>query len=161
MPRQLEVLRDLASVLDERSEQGGEAPLPEKSQCLYVEPLPNGERKNCKNCALWVTTSRCLIHDPTIHIPGDWICGYWVGGRPLDSDLHLDIKQYIPPSFTGLGVAIDGTACDNCMWYEAESKERGKCHALQEHSKPASVLARACCSRWQQPTRGPSSAGSR
>ena len=146
MVRQLEVLKDLDSILER--EEPKKAPLPEKSQCLFVEPLPNGDRKNCKNCALWVTSARCLIHDPKLHIPEDWICGYWVGGKPLDTDLKLDIKQYIPPSLTGLGSAPEGTACDNCRWFESTSEAQGKCHGLQEKGKPPIVAARACCSRW-------------
>jgi hypothetical protein len=146
MTRRLTVVQELQSLLSEESD---EAPLPEKSQCLYVEPLPNGERKNCKNCALWVTSARCLIHEPSIHIGPDWVCGYWVGGKPLDSDFHLQIKNYIPRSLTGLTVAKEGTACDNCKWFDREKgEEKGHCEALQEQGKPAAVEARGCCSRW-------------
>lgn len=159
MSRQLKVLTDLESIM--REESSDRAALPNKAQCLYVEPLPSGERKNCKNCALWVTDFRCLIHEPTIHIAADAICGYWVGGKPRDSDFRLAIETYIPPSLTGLTFALQGTSCDNCTWYESQEQEKGRCHGLQEGGKPASVRARACCARWEPTKRDRPSGGSR
>ncbi len=128
------------------------APLPERSQCLYVEPLPNGDRKNCKNCALWVTSSRCLIHDPVIWVDKEAICGYWVGGKPQEGDLHLNMKlgDFVSPAFSGLTIVKEGTSCDNCKWYEPKDAGSGRCHGLEEKGQPPPVQARGCCARWEQ-----------
>lgn len=125
------------------------APLPEPWAALYVGPRPDLARRNCGNCMMWAQTQQCSILDPKIKVTEDMICGYWVGGEPMPKLMPHKV-EYVDPKLAGLEIVPDGTACDNCKWYEAEQNDAGHCHAVQQNGKFAVVHPRGCCARWEQ-----------
>jgi hypothetical protein len=140
------LLSDLQTLLEAESA----IPLPRAHQVLYVGPLPDGARKNCANCCLYVKDETCSIHDPEIHVKPDAVCGYHVGGEPANKRRSNKV-EYVDPDFSGLGVVQGGTSCDICKFYKSEGKDSGRCQAVigEEGEQLLKVSARGCCARWE------------
>jgi len=139
MHRSLKVLDEVRGLLDERRR---EVPLPTKAEALYVEPTARKEGRSCRNCVMWSRTDQCLIHEPSLHISGDYVCGYHSPGEPMEA-LPDRKREYVSPGLSGLVLVPGGTYCGVCRW-----AENGKCRALQEHGEPAAIEEYSCCARW-------------
>lgn len=144
MPQPL--LADLQTILEAESS----IPLPRAHQVLYVGPLPDGARKNCSNCCLYVKDETCSIHDPKVHVLPESVCGYWVGGEPAQKR-RANKVEYVDPNFSGLGIAKDGTSCDSCRFYKSLDRESGQCRAVraEEGDGLLKVKSKSCCARWE------------
>lgn len=127
-----------------------DVPLPEAHQVLYVGPLPDRSRKNCKNCCLYVVDRTCSIHNPNITVAPDAVCGYWVGGVPA-AERRTNKVDYVDPDYSGLGIIKGGTSCDNCKWFKRIKAEQGTCEATRDESGDdlMTVHPRGCCARWE------------
>jgi hypothetical protein len=141
MGPKLSILQELNGLVLEKSDR---APLPGKAETLYVEPMASGERRNCRNCCMWVKDSRCMIHEPSLHISGDYVCGYHSPGEPLDRN-PLKITDVVSPNLSGLTLVVGGTACNNCRYASA-----GHCMAMEEDGKHPPISPLGCCSRWEK-----------
>lgn len=122
-------------------------PLPSPAEVLYVGPRPDGSRRNCDDCFLWVRGNRCLIHGPDLEVRASQICGYWVGGTPYRRWPEGQGKiEYVDSRTSGLVSAPEGSACDNCVRFLPG--EPAHCAAVYVQGKPAQVDPKGCCSRW-------------
>ncbi len=93
--------------------------LPKTWGVLYVGPSPDGKRKGCFNCMMFVSKDKqCEIHDVNIEVTKDHTCGYWVFGKPHPKRMHkpdnVDV-QAVDPKHSGLAKVPGGTSCDNCF----------------------------------------------
>lgn len=125
-----------------KSEEGG---LPEEWGVLLAAPNPDGSRKKCSNCMMWVTTNQCHIHAKDEVITGAHTCGYHVYGQPETEWMDHPGIDPVKPKWSGLELVPEGTACDNCAHYAGEDGS-GRCLAVAGHPK---VLGRMCCARWK------------
>jgi len=128
-------------------------------EALYVAAVPHVEGRLCLNCALWVPTQRCVIHDASLEVRGSMVCGYHVLGSPFESDeAAADFEQRmvgrVTPETSGLIEAPPtGTRCGNCAYFAAEGGKGGAClRVAQEITKkgwiPAEVELYGCCAQW-------------
>lgn len=128
---------------------------PTPGDVLYVEPNPDRTRKTCANCFLWRSTNQtCAIHDPSVVVVADMICGYHVYGQPQEADLVLSSLQVVSPSNSGLEHVAGGTSCDNCKHYRPSAQTSGHCVAVADpDDQDVDVLVDAlgCCARWREP----------
>ncbi len=134
------------------------APAPELSSILYVHPNRDGTRKNCKNCMMWVKkTEQCVIHNPKLEVVAEEVCGYHIFGKPMSKWMDHPGIDYVDPKFSGLEDVVEGTACDNCHFFERGTTSQGEsfmglCLAARDSEIPtmnASVHGRGCCARWE------------
>lgn len=125
-------------------------PLPKADEVCYVGPEPKGQRKNCKNCMMWVKTNQCGIHEPRVEVLPDMVCSYWVGGDSMPEYPKGHKVYYIDPEFSGLMTAKGGTSCDVCKFYKPTSDDVSKCLAVTDETgkKLATVNGKGCCARW-------------
>jgi hypothetical protein len=129
---------------------------PTPVEVLYLPPNPDGSRKLCKNCYIWVkNTERCVIHASDKKIAAGAVCSYHVYGKPITSETAKGFKNVEPvdPSLSGLMTVDGGTSCDVCKFYIEESDDTGTCKAVadpKDQEKDAGVDALGCCSRWDQ-----------
>src|SRR5260221_527390 len=80
-----------------------QAPLPEPWGVLYAPPSPDGNRKSCSNCVMYATADReCYIHDSTLDIDPQAICGYWVYGLPMERFPYRLPMVPVDPGLSGL-----------------------------------------------------------
>lgn len=124
---------------------GGHAPAPALWGVLYARPNDDESRKQCSNCALWVSSESCMIHDVDLKIIGDMVCGYHIYGSPSDQRL-LPKARPLDPRLSGLELTNNGTSCDNCTYYGDR-----KCYAVADNNEgtpPTDVNPRGCCARW-------------
>lgn len=145
------------------SEQGAEkkAPLPQAWGVLYAHPNPDGSRKQCQNCMMWIRRDedgkpKCMIHPRTLEVTAEMVCGYHVHGAPLEKRMdHPGGLTPVNPRFSGLGVVPGGTTCDLCLYYEAKDEASGLCYAVSKGDEPplgdppTPVEAKGCCARWE------------
>lgn len=133
---------------------GQNAPLPEPSGVLYRHPNPDGSRKNCGNCILWVSSeNRCAIHSRDLKIESTDMCGYHIYGQPLPHWVNFPLIDPVTPDLSGLRFAGPGVACASCLFYERKGNEDGLCHGVanpQTKLPPAPVESRGWCSRFKQ-----------
>jgi hypothetical protein len=164
MGAKLKILEELTGFLSEEEEKG---PLPELWGVLYVEPAPGGERRQCANCVLWSPgtwvgdgyseeAGHCAIHEKTLKVTSDQICGYHVFGNPQEKRLDFEGMTPVNPRYSGLGSHVGGVSCDTCKMYRPMEEEEGVCIATRYRGKPAPVHPRGCCARWEEkPKDGP------
>lgn len=127
----------------------GYAPAPAPWGVLYAKPNPDGSKKKCDNCVLWVTNNSCLIHSKNTKVNGSMVCGYHVFGTPATEWRDLPGIQPVEADTSGLEEVGDGTSCDTCMFYD-----NGKCMAVASENggtPPVDVEPKGCCARWTAP----------
>lgn len=131
----------------------GRAGLPKTWGVLFAYPNPDGSRKACANCLMWVRTQTCMVHEPTLAVPMNAVCGYHIYGEPhLEREHDHKKVQFLDPELSGLEQVPGGTSCDRCKWYEPQMPNQGLCNAVLENesNSPALVEALACCARWEK-----------
>lgn len=126
-----------------------QAPLPEAWGVLYAPPNPDGSKKKCGNCALFISfAERCAIHSNSLKIIDGMVCGYHVFGVPMVSAEPID------PKLSGLEDVSDlkGSSCSSCIYFEPTSKKNGLCHGVSKANghPPQPVQALGCCGRWER-----------
>ncbi len=125
--------------------------IPTLSDVLYQPPNPDGSRKRCDNCCMFLPNGlspRCFIHAADKFISSQMVCGYHVYGTPMA--VHPRVGRAVPgvePELSGLIWTL-GTSCDRCVWYQAEDEDTGLCMSVREGDGPAEVEALGCCARW-------------
>jgi hypothetical protein len=125
------------------------AELPERAEVLYTEPAPGGESRSCANCVLWSPlTEHCAVHERTVAITKDHVCGNHLFGTPSRQWKELKGVQMLNPRFSGLMLVRGGAACEGCQHYTEVEEEDGVCAAVLRRGKPAHVHPRACCTRF-------------
>lgn len=150
-------------------------PPPLPGEVLYVPPAPNGAGRMCSNCALYLSThrgdgdARCMVHEPSLPIAPQQVCGYHVFGQPRHHT-GLDVEEFVTPELSGLITAPrGGTRCGNCYFYEGVKRdlETAACLAVAGKESdlygsganeieppgawtPAEVNKNGCCSRWRE-----------
>lgn len=119
-------------------------------QALYARPNPDGTRKMCRNCVLWLSMGECAIHDADVVATPNTICGYHVYGRP-DAGLTRESLDPVPPELSGLEQVRGGTSCDTCTYYKPQGATGGTCGLVRDPQDPDldfPVEALGCCNFW-------------
>ena len=133
------------------SEPAAPVSLPALSEVVYAPPNPDGSRKSCASCFLYVQPTRqCAIHDPGLPVSPDAVCSYHVFGSPGDGLPRVNVEP-VRPEHSGLERVPGGTSCDRCSHYSPLGATRGSCAAVRgsdEGEEQAQVEALGCCSRW-------------
>jgi len=136
-----------------------EVPRPTPGEVIYADPNPDGSRKSCSNCMMWVKDNQCLIHEKGLKVPANMVCGYHVYGKPMDKWMDHPGMMPVKPETSGLIVAIYGTTCNICLWFDVgtpdsdtlNQEEGGFCLAVkhtEEEDIDAEIAGFGCCSRW-------------
>jgi hypothetical protein len=116
---------------------------------LYAGPNPDGSRKKCDNCFMFLhDKKRCVIHDKDLYVSDEHVCGYHVYGKPLANWMQqfYDHISPVDPNTSGLVRTVDGSSCDICARYKS-----GWCFAVAERDDsdpPVRVEPLGCCARW-------------
>jgi hypothetical protein len=130
-----------------------QAPLPMPGGALYRPPNPDGSRKSCGNCIMFVSKeNRCVIHSRSLEIGDDLMCGYHVYGTPMERWMDHPGIMPVTPDLSGLRWAGPGVACASCKFYVAQSNEGGTCIAVSDPNtrKPGvPVESRGWCARYE------------
>jgi hypothetical protein len=130
-----------------------QAPLPMPNGALYRHPNPDGSRKNCGNCVLWVSgEDRCVIHPKELHIDSDELCGYHVYGKAMSSWVDLPGIMPVSPELSGLRMVGPGGACASCKFYRRQDETHGICIGVSnpDTRKPGvPVESRGWCARYE------------
>jgi len=122
---------------------------PQLSDVLYVAPAPGGEHRNCLNCVLWASKlEQCSIIDREEPIGAHHVCGYHLFGAPSKAKVNLPGLAPVDPRFSGLVLAQEGVACENCNHFSAEEDEEGVCAAVMKRKRQAHVHPKGCCTLW-------------
>lgn len=124
--------------------------IPSLGEALYTPPNPDGTRKKCSSCFMFVKgKDRCLIHGNQ-DVDEDDVCGYHVFGKPQTEQIAG--IQELDKSMTGFLCKGDGdktpdegTSCESCKHYTGNAT-KGTCGLLR--GKP-DVEAKGCCARWR------------
>lgn len=130
-------------------------PYPRPDQVLYAGPNPDGSRKMCGNCAMFINAGACTIVGGPID-PGQ-VCGYHVFGAmrmEMPDAKPDDAATKMAPAVAGL---IDtplglGTSCDGCRFFDRDRDPAvGLCAAVgaPDGMPPVVVDALGCCARWE------------
>jgi hypothetical protein len=123
---------------------------------LYAPPNPDGSKKKCENCFLWIPESqRCAIHATSVKVTSGMVCGYHVHGRPSGEKILTEATP-VDPKLSGLEDVsdLDGTSCGSCMYYDSKGRGKGLCFGVAKTSTelpPQPVQELGCCSRWERP----------
>ncbi len=129
-----------------------EASLPTPSEVLYSAPNPNGTRKACINCVLYIPRTRvCAIHAANVGVHPNAVCGYHVFGEPNGNTLKRVNMLPVDPKTSGLVRTTGGTSCDSCAHYTPMGQTQGVCDAVRgfDAEEPqAHVESLGCCARW-------------
>jgi hypothetical protein len=103
---------------------------------------------------MFVKTKQCVIHDKDQVVEPTDVCGYWVGGAPMDEWMDHPGIEPVETRFSGLNPApAEGTKCYNCKFFQGFSKSMGKCKQItsdQEVGNLAQVHANGCCAAWKE-----------
>ncbi len=132
-------------------------PKPTPGQVLYAHPNPDGTRKSCGNCVMWMADmEQCHIHDSDVSVLVDAICGYHVFGTPMTgvSNLSRENMDPVEPELSGLERVPGGISCDRCKYYVQAGQQQGKCRAVRVTNAPeapsALVASLGCCTLWTE-----------
>jgi len=129
------------------------APLPTPSGALYRKPNPDGSRKRCGDCMMWVREKRCLIHEKSLEVTDDLVCGFNVFGAPLDKWMeHPGGRMPVTPEESGLRPAGPGVACASCRFYQDQGGGKGLCFGVSKESDrrpPQPVDLLGWCARYE------------
>ena len=144
--RRLAILADRANFLDP-----AEPTTP--SEVLYAGPIPDGSRKLCMNCSLWLSgEQQCFIFDESVVVPPSAICGYHAFGHSkLTSENRAPDMDPVDPELAGFDQVPGGTSCDRCFHYQSMGREDGLCGVNVDPTTraKATVAALGCCTRWR------------
>lgn len=135
--------------------------LPKTWGVLYAHPNPNGSRKTCNNCMMFISAEKqCEIHNVNIVVTKDHVCGYHVYGKTHPKRMHQPDGVHldaVDPKHSGLDIVKGGTSCDNCEYYKNPKNGKGTCIVVQEGmgaegstGKLAIVEGKGCCARWEK-----------
>ena len=131
-------------------------PRPTPGDVLYTAQNPDRTRKRCANCFLWKAKAQeCVIHDPTIIVAENMVCGYHVFGKPQEHDIVAESLDPVTPENSGLIVTEDGVSCDSCSYFRSLAQLSGLCIAVADPDTAESdfvVEALGCCARWRKAT---------
>jgi hypothetical protein len=112
---------------------------PQLSNVLYSPPVPGGARRNCLNCT---------IMDRVEPISGRHVCGHHLFGAPSKIKGEFPGLAPVDPKYSGLILAKDGVACENCEHFSSLEDEDGVCAAVLKKKKPAHVHPKGRCNMW-------------
>jgi len=143
-----------------RAKKNLQGSLPKTWGALYAHPNPDGSRKNCGNCMMFISKEKqCEIHDHNIEVTKDMTCGYHVFGAPHPKRMHQADGIHldpVDPKHSGLDKVGKGTSCDICEYYRKINDATGTCIVVQESDgegnsvgKLVIVEAKGCCARWE------------
>lgn len=135
--------------------------LPKTWGVLYVHPNPDGSRKKCDNCMMFISGEKqCEIHDVNIAVTKDMTCGYHVYGKVHAKRMHQPDGEHldaVDPKHSGLAEVKGGTSCNICEYYRKIDDGKGTCLVVQvgvgesgSAGKLATVEALGCCARWEK-----------
>lgn len=135
----------LQILLEDEKEQVGH---PTTWGVLYVHPNPDGSKKKCENCIMWVEqgAGKCNIHKKSLKITKSMVCGYHVFGEHMEKWADHPGIEPVDEKLSGLEEVGEGTICGNCKHYDD-----GKCYAVAPkdgQEPPADVEEYGCCARW-------------
>lgn len=130
--------------------------LPTAAEALFVPPSPDGSRKKCGNCIMFVqpgdgeAKGRCVIHERSRPIGEGDVCGYHVFGEPMTEWMEHAGIMPVTPQISGL---IDtpghqGTSCDLCIHYRGGARPVCEAVTTNDGGSLLPVSPLACCSRW-------------
>jgi len=129
-----------------------QAPLPKKDGVLYRHPNPDGTRKSCGNCVLWVSgEEKCSIHPRDLSIDETAWCGYHIFGTSMKTWPDFPGIMPVTPEISGLRMAGPGVACASCRYYRRQGETNGLCVAVAEGKTgqpPIPVESRGVCARY-------------
>lgn len=129
------------------------APLPKVTGALYRHPNPDGSRKACRNCIMWVSSeNRCAIHGKDQAVTGDLVCGYHIFGTPMEKGMDHPGMQAVTPDVSGLRPAGPGVACASCRFYEDKGGGQGLCYGVSkdgDRRPPVPVELLGWCARYE------------
>lgn len=134
--------------------------LPKTWGVLYAHPNPDGSRKKCDNCMMFISGEKqCEIHDINIVVTKEDVCGYHVYGKTHPKRMHKPDNvhlQAVDPKHSGLAKVPGGTSCGTCEYFKNSKNGKGTCIVVQEGvgedestGKLATVEALGCCARWK------------
>jgi hypothetical protein len=130
-----------------------QAPLPKPDGALYRHPDPDGSRKACRNCVLFVSDEdRCVIHHRDQEIDAAQLCGYHVFGTPMKTWMELPGIQPVTPDISGLRWVGPGAACASCRFYRRRDDQGGLCIGVsdpQTRQPGVPVESRGWCARYE------------
>lgn len=128
-------------------------PLPTYSEAVYKRPNPDGTRKSCSKCMMFVKgENRCVIHPKDLTVRSHYYCNYHIFGTPMEKWMDHPGMMSVDPAFSGLRLAGGGVSCDICVYYAATGDKDGFCTALAPEegaAGPAKVAALAMCARFR------------
>ncbi len=125
--------------------------LPSYSEAVYKRPNPDGTRKACSSCMMFVKgENKCTIHPKDLTVRSHYYCNYHVFGNPMEKWMDHPGMQPVDAAFSGLILAGGGVACDICVYYIPGAEQEGICTALVKEiggSELAPVAVLAICAR--------------
>ena len=131
----------------------GNAPLPMPNGALYRHPNPDGTRKRCGNCVMFIESEdRCFIHPPDLEVAGDMWCGYHIFGKPMAGSTLREGMQAVTPDISGLRRVGAGAACAGCQFYKDQGTGTGLCYGVSrpdDRQPPAPVELLGNCARYE------------
>ncbi len=126
-------------------------PLPTYFEAVYKKANPDGTRKACSNCIMFVKgENKCVIHPKDLTVRAHYWCGYHIFGEAMKKWMDHPGMQPVDSAFSGLRLAGGGLACDNCVYYQRLDDKKGLCTALSPELNSegiAPVAALAICAR--------------
>jgi hypothetical protein len=83
---------------------------------LYLDPVrPAANFAQCVVCRDWVRGDRkCVIHGPTVNVPGTASCGFFVRG--ITQPPGTKTRPLVTPEESGL--VNREVRCENCMFFD-------------------------------------------
>lgn len=131
----------------------GGGPLPRPDGALYRHPNPDGMRKACRNCVLWVAEENaCAIHPRDTVVTEDMWCGYHLFGEPMATWIEFPNLQPVTPDLSGLQVAGPGVNCGSCKFFRDQGNGRGLCYGVSkpaDRQPPQPVEIMGICARFE------------
>jgi hypothetical protein len=126
--------------------------LPTPDQVLYSQANPDGTRKMCRNCVLWLSDQRqCVVHGPDLPVAQDAWCPRHTFGTPqATAQFPVDMDP-ADPATSGLQRSEGGVSCDRCEYFSPMKQLSGTCRAIkgfEPEEQNFVVAALAACSRW-------------
>ncbi len=120
-------------------------------EAMYKRPNPDGTRKSCAGCIMYVKgENKCVIHPKDLTVRSFYFCDYHVFGMSMEKWMDHPGMMAVDPAFSGLRLAGGGLACDNCIFYAPGEPQAGICTALVKvlgGTELAPVAALAMCAR--------------
>lgn len=129
------------------------APLPAPDGALYRHPNPDGSRKRCENCFMFVPSEQaCIIHFRDQKVESTDICGYHIFGQPMDKWMDHPGMQPVTPDISGLRRVGGGAVCASCRFYRDQGNGMGLCYGVSkpdDRKPPQPVELMGWCARFE------------